>query len=268
MKTVTSEANPSFRHWKKLAGSMRAQKKSGEILLEGMHLLTAWQAAYGMPLGIWVSESGVKHPEIAAWLADNAVASQVPLERFCSPDALFRKLADTETPAGILARVQLPKSLDSPLPDVDTLLLDGIQDPGNLGCLLRTAAAAGFSQALLSLRSAFAWSPKVLRAGQGAHFQVRIYEDMDLPAFLRGFQGESLAATVQDAKPLHSVRWDAKAPLAWVLGAEGQGIHAATLAAARHRVCITMPGAMESLNVSAAAAICLFESLRRRQAMT
>ncbi|MDR1850478.1 MAG: RNA methyltransferase [Zoogloeaceae bacterium] len=266
MKTVTSASNPHYQDWKKLGGSTRAQKKSGEILLEGMHLLDAWQAVYGLPLGVWVSESGIKRLEIAGWLADHAQSLRAPAEIFCSPDALFRKLADTETPAGIVARVPLPKQSDSPLPDVDTLLLDGIQDPGNLGCLLRTAAAAGFSQALLSAHCASAWSAKVLRAGQGAHFQARIYEAADLPAFLRAFKGVSLAATVQDAEPLHIVRWPAHAPLAWVFGAEGQGIGAATLGEAGHRVRIAMPGAMESLNVSAAAAICLFESLRRRQA--
>jgi TrmH family RNA methyltransferase len=265
MKTVTSSANPSFRRWKKLSDSARERKKSGETLLEGMHLLGAWQASYGMPMGVWVSESGLKRPEIAGWLAENAPDSGASAEIFCSPDALFCQLADTETPTGILARVLLPNLSKLPEPNVDTVLFDGVQDPGNLGCLLRTAAAAGFSQALLSAGSASAWSPKVLRAGQGAHFQLKIYEAADLPAFLRRFEGESLAATLADAKPLHTSDWSHHTPLAWVFGAEGQGVSGAVLQGARQRVSIVMPGATESLNVTAAAAICLFETLRRRE---
>ncbi|MCL2075552.1 MAG: RNA methyltransferase [Betaproteobacteria bacterium] len=267
MKTITSAANPSFRQWKQLADSVRARKKTGETLLEGMHLVAAWQASCGMPIGVWVSEGGLKRPEIADWLAANHHALiSAETEIFCSPDTLFCKLADTETPTGILARVNLPNPPDSPLPDTDTVLLDGIQDPGNLGCLLRAAAAAGFSQTLLSTGSASAWSPKVLRAGQGAHFQLKIYEAADLADFLRRFKGESLAATLADATPLYTAYWPFDAPLAWVFGAEGQGISAAVLQEARQRICIAMPGGMESLNVSAAAAVCLFESLRRRQA--
>ncbi|MCL2022244.1 MAG: RNA methyltransferase [Betaproteobacteria bacterium] len=268
MKTITSAANPSFRQWKQLADSARARKKNGETLLEGMHLVAAWQASYGMPTGVWVSEGGLKRPEIAGWLAANQrLLLRAEAEIFCSPDTLFCKLADTETPAGILARINLPKPPDSPLADADTLLLDGIQDPGNLGCLLRTAVAAGFSQTLLATGSTSAWSPKVLRAGQGAHFQLKIYEAADLAAFLRRFKGESLAATINDAEPLHTAHWPCAAPLAWIFGAEGQGISAAVLKEAQQRVCIAMPGGMESLNVSAAAAVCLFESLRRRDAI-
>ena len=266
MKTITSATNPHFRQWQKLADSGRERKKSGETLLEGMHLLTAWQTAYGMPTGVWLSESGFRRPEIANWLAANQDAlRRAQTEIFCSPDTLFAKLADTETPAGILTRARLPLPPSLPRTDADSLLLDGIQDPGNLGCLLRTAAAAGFSQALLAGGSASAWSPKVLRAGQGAHFQLHIYEAADLAAFLCQFEGESLAATVNEAEALDTARWNSAAPLAWVFGAEGQGVSAPVLEKARHRVLIAMPGAMESLNVSAAAAVCLFESLRRRR---
>ena len=146
----------------------------------------------------------------------------------------------------------------------DAILLDGVQDPGNVGAILRTAAAAGVGQALLSPGCAAAWSPKVLRAGQGAHFALAIHEDADLGAFMADYRGTTAVTCLDDATPLYDACWDG--PLAWVFGAEGQGVRGELLAAARLRIRIPMPGAVESLNVAAAAAVCLFEALRRKMA--
>lgn len=259
MKSISSRDNPAFKHWKKLAQSGRERKKAGQTLLEGMHLLTAWQARHGIPKQVLVSERGLKQAEIAAWLAqqDGSEVETVQL-----PDALFHELADTETPAGILALVDLPSPETQPCSDKDSLVLDGIQDPGNMGTLLRTAAAAGFTQVVLSTDCVSPWSPKVLRAGQGAHFLLDIYEGVELPGFLQNFSGTSLATALEQAEDLYRANW--QGPVAWVFGAEGQGVSAPVLAAARQRIRIPMPGAVESLNVGAAAAICLFETVRRR----
>jgi TrmH family RNA methyltransferase len=117
---------------------------------------------------------------------------------------------------------------------------------------------------LLGPGCAAAWSPKVLRAGQGAHFVLAIHEDADLGAFMAGYRGTTAATCLDDATPLYEARWEG--PLAWIFGAEGQGVRAELLEAARLRVRIPMPGAVESLNVAAAAAVCLFEALRRKLA--
>jgi TrmH family RNA methyltransferase len=259
-RIITSRENPDFKRWKKLAQSARARRKAGLMLLEGAHLVEAWREAGGVLRVVLASDkaSACKDLPQARFLSED------PAERVCLSDTLFAELAQTETPSGILAFATRPAPLALPLPTRDSLLLDGIQDPGNLGALLRTAAAAGIYQALLGVGCVDAWSPKVLRAGQGAHFQIRVHEDVDLPLFLADFQGDSLATTLadEDAESLYMAQW--RHPVAWVLGSEGQGVRPQVLAAARKRIHVPMPGAVESLNVGAAAAACLFEMVRRR----
>lgn len=259
MRQISSRDNPAFKAWKRLSQSSRERRQAGQTLLEGMHLLTAWQARHGLPVQVLVGEAARQRPEIAAWLAAHPDA---PVTRL--PDAMLAELADTETPAGILALVQLPAPSAPPAPDRDAVLLDGIQDPGNLGTLLRSAAAAGFTQVLLAPDCVSPWSPKVLRAGQGAHFVLDIHEHQDLAAFLMDYRGSSLATALDGAVCLYQARW--QGPVAWVFGSEGQGVRPNVLARAGQRVVIHMPGPVESLNVGAAAAICLFETVRRRLA--
>jgi TrmH family RNA methyltransferase len=145
-------------------------------------------------------------------------------------------------------------------------LLEDLQDPGNVGTILRTAAAAGVEQVLLSKHCAFAWSPKVLRAGQGAHFLTAIVEDVDLPAWIAAFQrtgGRAAALVARGGADVFSAPLDL--PLALAIGNEGAGLSAALLASADQRVTIPMPGGAESLNAAAAAAVVLFECVRRYQ---
>jgi TrmH family RNA methyltransferase len=262
-KIIRSRDNPAFKAWKKLAESGRERKKRRQTLLEGAHLVESWHAAYGMPACLLASEKGLAREEIAGWLA---AGERRGVECAMLTNALFAELADTETPNGLLAVVHLPLVSAVPAVDEDSLLLDGVQDPGNLGSLLRTAAAAGFAQILLSADCASPWSPKTLRAGQGAQFQLRLHENADLPAFLSVFQGASLATALDEAESLYDIDFG-KASLAWVFGAEGRGVRPNVLAAAQKRVRIPMPGAktVESLNVGHAAAICLFETLRGRR---
>jgi TrmH family RNA methyltransferase len=183
--------------------------------------------------------------------------------RYLLPDAVFDHVSPVDTPSGLLALIDLPAG-SAPAPFADTVLvLDGVQDPGNLGTILRTAAAAGVRDALLTEGCAQAWSPRVLRAGMGAHFVLRIHEHADPLARLADFPGPRLATALgPGAKPLYVL--DLDRPVAWFFGAEGQGVSPALLAAADDRVVIPMPGGIESLNVGAAVAICLFEQCRQR----
>lgn len=179
------------------------------------------------------------------------------------PDALFAALVETETPSGILAVAVKPTPAGEPARDIDCVLLDGVQDPGNVGALLRTVAAAGVRQALLAPGCADPWAAKTLRAGQGAQFLLDIHEAVDLPAFLGTYAGHGVVTHLDAPTTL----WDAPfdGPLAWVFGAEGRGVSAPVAAAATLLLRIPMPGGTESLNVAAAAAICLFERVRRRR---
>ena len=257
MKQISSRDNPFFKELKRLTQSGRERRKSGQALLDGAHLIRAYEEALGPVEMLIVDESACQQPEIAALIAGR--------DGLLLVENLFRDLATVETPSGIMALVPIPSS---PKPDfaVDSVLLDGVQDPGNVGTLLRTAAAAGFRQVLLSVDCAAAWSPKVLRAGQGAHFSLSIVEDADLVAFLNAYRGTAAVTQLQNALSLYEA--PLRGAMAWVFGSEGQGVRADVADAASLKIKVPMPGVAESLNVAAAAAVCLFETVRRRQLKT
>ena len=256
MKLIQSRDNAFFKSLKRLAESGRERRKTGLTLLDGVHLVEAYEAAVGLVETLVVTESAQTGNEIAAFIAGR--------ETVVLADSLMRDLGLVDTPSGLLAVIRMPSASVTVDRENDAILLDNVQDPGNVGTLLRTAAAAGIKQALLSPGCAAAWSPKVLRAGQGAHFALAIHEDVDLAGFMAEYHGMTAVTTLDEATSLYEAHWDG--PLAWVFGAEGQGVRPELLAAARLRIRIPMPGAVESLNVAAAAAICLFEALRRKLA--
>lgn len=254
MKLIQSRDNPFFKSLKRLAESGRERRKTGQTLLDGVHLVAAYEAAFGAVETLIVAESAQAGGEIGRFVEAR--------ETVVLADRLMRDLGLVDTPSGLLAQISMPKAIAAAELDQDAILLDGVQDPGNVGTLLRTAAAAGIKQALLSPGCAAAWSPKVLRAGQGAHFALSIHEEADLAGFMAGYHGTSAVTCLDGATSLYAAKLDA--PLAWVFGAEGQGVSGELIAAAGLRVKIPMPGAVESLNVAAAAAVCLFEMVRRR----
>lgn len=258
MRHLVSRDNAHFRELKKLCHSGRERRKSGRIVLDGVHLIESYCAIFGAPQEVVVSEAGMMREEIARLVTEGASGMAVTV----LADALFAELATVDTPSGIMAIVALPRCKHGVNQEADAVLLDGVQDPGNLGSILRTAAAAGFRQVLLSADCAQAWSPKTLRAAMGAHFLLDIHESSDLPAFLAAYRGQSLATVLEDSDALHSL--SLTGPVAWVFGNEGQGVRAEVAELASRRVRIPMPGKTESLNVAAAAAICLFETVRQR----
>jgi TrmH family RNA methyltransferase len=142
------------------------------------------------------------------------------------------------------------------------LLLENIQDPGNLGSILRTAVAAGTRQIFLSGSSVFAWAPKVVRAGMGAHFFLSIYESVDLAAIARAFPGRIVATAPRATTSLYDL--DLRGEVGWLFGNEGAGLSPEAKGMSAVQVRIPMPGQAESMNVAAAAAICLFEQVRQR----
>jgi TrmH family RNA methyltransferase len=256
VKLIQSRDNALFKQLKKLAESGRERRKSGLTLLDGVHLVQAYEDAFGRLDTLVVAESSVSSGEVADYATgrDTVVLA----------DALMRDLGLVDTPSGLLAAAPIPSAPQAFRVDHDAILLDGVQDPGNLGTLLRTAAAAGIRQAALSPGCASAWAPKVLRAGQGAHFALSIHEDVDLMATMVGYEGTTAVTCLDGATSLYEASWSG--PLAWVFGAEGQGVSPPLIKAAALRIRIPMPGQVESLNVAAAAAVCLFEAVRRRLA--
>lgn len=259
MKHVASRDNPHFKSLKKLCLSGRERRKTGFAILDGMHLIESYVQHFGKPEEIVVSESGATGREISRYLQRVNPETSVSV----LADDLFDDLAVVETPSGIMAVVIQPRCAHGLNQEIDAVLLDGVQDPGNVGSILRSAAASGFRQVLLSIDCAQVWSPKTLRAAMGAHFQLDIYENCNLPAFLGGYRGQAILTALDAPVTLFSLAL--KDPLAWVFGSEGQGVRPEVAECVKLRVRIPMPGATNSLNVAAASAVCLFETVRQRQ---
>lgn len=264
-RSITSRANPGFKALRALADDPRAQRREGRALVDGIHLVATCLARQVRVRQILFSESGWRHPEIASLREQTR-----GIDSLLFSDALFREIVGVATPTGIAAVIEIPVTPHDELagtPGGDVVLLDAVQDAGNVGAILRSAAAAGVDEAVLGIGCAGAWTPRVLRAGQGAHFSLRIREQVDLAAMMAACRGTGIATVatvVHGGENLYAM--DLRQPLAWLFGNEGAGLAPALIAAARHRVTIPLAAASESLNVAAAAAVCLFEAVRQRKA--
>ena len=245
---IHSRDNALLKELRRLAQDSHAYRKQGRIWLEGDHLCRAalqrgQQPAHAVFQASWYDEAGHQ------W---EGVAGKVVVIE----DGLFATLSALESPGRMAFVLPLPASpaLDA---HASSVLLDGLQDAGNVGTILRSAAAFGFGQVLAMKGTAALWSPKVLRAGMGAHFGLKLIEGLE-PGALDALRVPLLATSSHQGDFLHQAKlpW----PCAWVLGHEGQGVSAALASRAAQFVRIVQPGGEESLNVGAAAAICLHAS--------
>ncbi len=258
IKRISSRDNPFYKSLHKLSSSSRARREAGQTLLDGAHLLRAFLDAGKKPLHLLVNEQALQDAEISALLDACADVPQTQLD-----DALFAQLSELKTPNGLLTLIDIPPAKMEVAHSQFALLLEDIQDPGNLGSILRSAAAAGCDVVFLSKGCADAWSPKVLRAGMGGHFALSIMEQADLLDVAANFTGKILAASLQADKSLYECNLRGK--LAFAIGNEGAGLSAALRNAAQQHFIIPMPGKVESLNAAAATAVCLFEAVRQRR---
>lgn len=256
MKSVQSRDNPFFKGLVKLTGSARQRNKSNQTLLDGAHLLAAYLDAGMMPQHVLLNAAALHDDEIAGVLER---IKGVPVTQL--NDKLFAELSELKTPTGILALIDIPQA--SVTQNSFALLLEDIQDPGNLGSMLRSAAAAGCDAVFLSIDCADAWSPKVLRAAMGGHFTLRIYERQNLLSVAKAFSGTLFAASLQATRSLYDC--NLRGNLSFLVGNEGAGLSADLQNLATQKITIPMPGRVESLNAAAATAICLFEAVRQRK---
>jgi len=257
MKSVTSRDNAAYKEVSRLVTSAKERKASGRSVLDGAHLVAAYLDSGRRPEAVIVNAAGLADREIAA-LVERASPARVTL----LSDALFEALSTVDSPTGVLAVVATPEGRPAPREAKLALLLEDIQDPGNVGTLLRSAAAAGAGHVMLSAGCAFAWSPKVLRAAMGAHFSLEIAEGADLAAWIGAYRGTSIALSGRAPKSLYDL--DLAKPCAFLVGNEGAGLTPALESAAAVRARIPMPGRMESLNAGTAGSIALFECVRQR----
>ena len=253
-KHIVSRDNPVFKYYKKLAESARERRAEGNTLLDGVHLIEAYMATFGEPKVIIIPE-GKSSVE-----ATSLIQSLEHIATVMLPTLMFAEITPVASSTGVLALVEIPKIAVPESPNF-ALMLEDIQDPGNLGSMLRTAAAAGVEVVYLSEACTDAWSPKALRGGQGAQFVLPIVERANLIAELQNFKGVSFA-TVIDGEPLYAQ--DLTHATAFVMGNEGAGLRKQTMAAASKKISIPMQtNSVESLNAGAATAVCLFERARQ-----
>ena len=251
-EVITSRDNPLVKRLRALASDPAAYRKTGEVWLEGDHLCSALLARGQLPRAVVLAQSQLGRDW--GWTLPAGV------RRIVLADALMAQISALESPAGVGFLHALPQQVGV-RPGVAAVVLDRLQDPGNVGSILRSAAAFGFGQVLALKGTAALWSLKVLRAGMGAHFGLNLVEGLAI-ADLDALGLPLLGTSSHQGEWLHRARlpW----PCAWMMGHEGQGVGEALLARADMTLRIAQPGGEESLNVAAAAAVCLHASAAAR----
>ena len=245
---ITSRENPLLKELRKLSSDNTAYRKAGRFWIEGDHLCSAALTRGLHPSIFVVSESFVGQAQSAY--------TQAAIKTVVIPDVLFIEISGLESPAkfGFVLDMPANRAIQA---QVATVILDRVQDAGNVGSILRSAGAFGFRQVLALKGTAALWSPKVLRAGMGAHFGLHLVEGVELSDV--DATGLPLVVTSSHRGDLvHKL--DLPHPCAWAMGHEGQGVSDALMARASVFARIGQPGGEESLNVAAAAAICLHAS--------
>jgi TrmH family RNA methyltransferase len=203
------------------------------------------------PVALLATEHALGNQEMAELIEQSRVAPTL------LASAVFKGIADAETPQGIAAEIEIPKAVSRP---GDHVFLEGVQDAGNVGAILRSAAAFGVTTVVADRACADPWSPKVLRAAMGGHFSLCIRHVEDLKKEVGAFKGHIACTVARDGVNLKDARLSH--PLAWLFGGEGRGVTEALQELSDVRITIPLAPGTESLNVAAAAAICLYEALR------
>lgn len=263
MIVIRSMSNPRVQRLRELCQSNRARMQAGLCVLEGIHLAQSWCEQRGaVGLEIYLPVRSGKNVEISALI------HRVGLEPDWLDDGLFDRVSSLEHSPGPIILAPVPKPELARQLDQDALYLDGIQDPGNLGTILRSAAAFGVTQIITAPGTASCWSPKVLRAGMGAHGLLDIHESV-APGTLRERLGRAIPTGTRAREGLAVMQADLTQPRLWLLGHEGQGL-SPELSELPGQQWLSIPQTreQESLNVAMAAAICLYEQSRQRAAPT
>jgi TrmH family RNA methyltransferase len=247
---LSSRDNARVKRWARLSQDARFRRQERRAVIEGPHLVAALLASGGAPACLIVPEGISASAEIRALLA-RAKGELVEVSQ-----AVFKAIVDTETPQGIAAEIEIPRQ--AALSARSCVFLEGIQDAGNVGAIIRSAAAFGIGTVFLDQGCADPWSPKVLRAGMGGHFHVALRSVPGLQEELETFAGKVLCTVAAGGEDLRKAELAGR--LGWVFGSEGKGLSEAALAEADLRITIPLSPASESLNVAASAAICFYQA--------
>ena len=260
MKQITSAKNPLFKDIKSIAHTAKARRERAVAFIEGVHLSESFLAARCIPVWCIVSESALDNTEVKS-IVDRCNAQGV--EIVLLGDSLFAAMSTVETAVGVALVVSVSSMLPSVPITENALILDDVQDPGNVGTILRTAAAAGVKEIYCSPATASLWSPKVLRAGMGAHVALKLHEQCDIRQLIEAAKLPVFATSLDTQTTLYES--DVSKGAVWVFGNEGQGVSSDILMMPQVRkVFIPQTSGVESLNVAAATAVCLFEQRRQQ----
>lgn len=258
MKSITSTQNEQLKHLAKLLTSSKSRRQHRQVVLEGVHLFDAVLNAQIVPKQVFVPESHLLKQEVSRLLMS------VPQQNiYVLADKALAKISELNEGVEVMSLVDMPSASALPCSG-SCVVLERVQDPGNIGTILRSAAAAGIHDVLLDSYCADVWSPKVLRSAMGAHFLLRLHTQVDLLQWKLQYQSPLWATALSSDKQHNLYQMDLKQDIAWLFGNEGSGVSETMLDLADAAVLIPMIGATESLNVAMAASICLFEQMRQK----
>lgn len=255
MNIIRSKDNARVKAWVRLAEESRERYKQLRALVEGMHLIETLLSLGRSPVNLIVSASAALRPDVLRLVECTKL---VPI---VLADPVFGRVASTKSSSGIAAVIEFSEAPFDPATSPACIFLDGIQDAGNVGTLLRSAAAFGVRDAVLSRGCADPWSPKALRAGMGGQFFLRMATSVDLARDVLRFGDQSICTIVRGGVPVDSI--DLTGRVAWIFGGEGAGVSNEVALQATRQATIVMSGGTESLNVAASAAVCLYEQARQ-----
>lgn len=251
---ITSKDNPLIKTAHALLTDPKKRKKLGQTVIEGTHLLDAYLKAEKMPIGVIISESGLNNDEI------QSLIKKLNKNPIIISDTLYKNIRTLGTSLPIMAIIDIPHLSLGNITN-DCLIINGVQDTGNLGTLLRTASATDFKTVICTQNTVHAYHPKTLRASMGANFSLTIYENISVDAIFEVVKVPMFATTSHADGLIY--RKDLTKPLALILGNEGQGVDERFL---KNATPLTLPQyGEESLNVGVAGSVCLYEILRQRK---
>lgn len=252
---LNARDNQKIKHLRGLCEQASHRRKSQQTVLEGNHLIDAWLNNRQDVVSFFATAQALQHPEAQQLLARSTHYIYVV------PEPVYKELRTLGPGIDLMAVIDLPQQQTSINYQADMLILENLQDPGNVGTLLRTAAAAGIKQVVCTAGTAAIWSPRVLRAGMGAQFSLQVYEKTELADLLQHIQTPLYATSSHAQQSLYQL--NLRQPCAWLLGNEGQGASELAISSAQ-AIGIPQPGGQESLNVAIAGAICMYEMVRQR----
>ncbi len=254
---ITSDKNSSVKLVKALLSQARQRKKQGQTVLEGVHLIDAALRSDYPFVQILLAQSAHRHPEVQQVLTRLPTYTSV----LTLSDTLYEDIRSLGTGIDIMAVINVPAPSLTMI-DYDCLILNDVQDSGNVGTLLRTAAAVGIETVLCTSGTAQTWSPKTLRAGMGAQFALTIHEGLSAQSILDCVKVPLLATSSHTETLIY--QHDLTSPTAWIMGHEGQGVCDELMQCATP-IALPQPNGQESLNVAIAGSLCLYETLRQRR---